>query len=82
MIGESQERVARAKTLPGDVRGIEVDQLVDFASIGWKSPLDCLLRSRVATRPFQFTGMEERRTPKPELLRQIEYLDNIELVNR
>ena len=30
-------------------RGDEVDQLVDLASIGWKSPLDRLLRSRMAT---------------------------------
>ena len=63
LIGESQERVARAKSLPGDVgvsphkkdplllarrrgqveddasRGDEVEQLVDFASIGWNRPL-------------------------------------------
>jgi hypothetical protein len=44
-------------------RGDEVEQLVDLASIGWKSPLDRRLRSRVATRPFQFTGIEERNTP-------------------
>ena len=50
-------------------RGDEVDQRVDLASIGWKSPLDRLLRSRMATRPIQFTGMEERHTPKSELLR-------------
>ena len=93
LIGESQERVARAirlRRMPGDVgvsptspfswpgeggqvedyarRGDEVDQLVDLASIGWKSPLDCLLRSRMATRPFQFTDMEERHTPNSELL--------------
>ena len=68
LIGESQEKVARAirlRRMPGD----EVDQLVDLASIGRKSPLDCLLRSRMATRPFQFMGMEERHTPKSELLR-------------
>ena len=64
LIGESQERVARASPLTGD----EVEQLVDLASIGWKSPLDRLLRSRMATRPFQFTGMEKRHTPKSELL--------------
>ena len=46
----------------------EGDQLVDLASIGWKSPLDRLLRTRMATRPIQFTGMEERNTPKSELL--------------
>ena len=49
-------------------RGDEVDQLVDLASIGWKSPLDRRLRTRMATRPIQFTGMEERHTPKSELL--------------
>ena len=49
-------------------RGDEVEQLVDLASIGWKSPLDRLLRTRMATRPIQFTGMEERHTPKSELL--------------
>ena len=37
-------------------------------SWSWKSPLDCRLRSRMPTRPFQFTGMEERHTPKTELL--------------
>ena len=30
-------------------RGDEVEQVVDLASIGWKSPLDRLLRSRMAT---------------------------------
>ena len=30
-------------------RGDEVDQRVDLASIGWKSPLDRLLRTRMAT---------------------------------
>ena len=93
LIGESQERVARAIRLrgmwgcppqqrspfswPGEGgqvedyagRGDEVEQLVDLASIGWKSPLDRRLRSRMATRPIQFTGMEERHTPKSELLR-------------
>ena len=45
-------------------RGDEVDQLVELASIGWKSPLDRRLTSRTATRPFQFTGMEgETYTP-------------------
>ena len=67
LIKESQERVARAKSLPGDVRD-EVDQLVDFASIGWKSPLNRRLRSRIATRLFRCTGMEETNTPKSELL--------------
>ena len=41
-------------------RGDEGEQLVDLASIGWKSPLDRRLRTRMATRPIQFTGMEER----------------------
>ena len=50
-------------------RGDEVDRLVDLTSIGWKSRLDRRLRTRMATRPFQFTGMEERNTPKTELLR-------------
>ena len=70
LIGESQERVARTirlRRMPGD----EVEQLVDLASIGWKSRLDRLLRSRMATRPIQFTGMEERHTPKSELLPSI-----------
>ena len=49
-------------------RGDEVEQLVDLASIGWKSPLDRRLRSRMATRPFQFTDMEEKHTRKSELL--------------
>ena len=39
------------------------------SSWSWKSPLDRRLKSRMATRPFQFTGMEERNTPKSELLR-------------
>ena len=64
--------LARRRGLEGD----EVEQLVDFASIGWKSPLDRLLRTRMATRPIQFTGMEERHTPKSELLQspQIHHL--------
>ena len=49
-------------------RGDEVEQLADVASTGWKSPLDRLLRTRMATRPIQFTGMEERHTPKSELV--------------
>ena len=36
LIAESQERVARAKPLPGD----EVGQFVDLTSIVWKSPLE------------------------------------------
>ena len=84
LIGESQQRVARAKPLPGDVgvsphnndtpspgQGDEVDQLADLTSIGWKSPLDRRLRSRMATGPFQFTGMKERNTPESELLPEI-----------
>ena len=39
------------------------------SSWSWKSPFDHRLRSRMATRSFQFTGMEERNTPKSELLR-------------
>ena len=39
------------------------------SSCSWKSPLDRRLRSRTATRPLQFTGMEERNTRKSELLR-------------
>ncbi len=49
-------------------RGDEGDQLVDLASIGWKSSLDRRLSSRMATRPIQSTGVEERHTPKSELL--------------
>ena len=56
-------------------RGDEVEQLVGLASIGWKSPLDRLLRTRMATRPIQFTGMEERHTPKSELLQSPHNLD-------
>ena len=67
LIGQSRERVARAKSLPGGV-GDEIDQIVDLASIVLKSPLDLRLRSRMATRPFQFAGMEEKHTPKSELL--------------
>ncbi len=68
---------------PGQVedyarRGNEVDRLVDLASIGWKSPLDRRLRSRVATRPIQFTGMEERHTPKSELLHFPKTFDSVE----
>ena len=58
----------RFRWMPGDV-GDEVEQLVDLASIGGKSPLDRLLRTRMTTRPIQSTGMEERHTPKSELLR-------------
>ena len=39
------------------------------SSWSWKSPLDRRPRSRMATRAFQFTGMEERNTPKSDLLR-------------
>ena len=62
-------------------RGDEVEQLVDLASVGWKSPLDRRPRSRVATRPIQFTGMEERHTPKSELLRG-EQIDRDDLSGR
>ena len=56
-------------------RGDEVEQLVDLASIGWKSPLDRRLMTRTATRPIQFTGTEERHTPKSELLRTNAWID-------
>ena len=49
--------------------GMRSSSLVDLASIGGKSPLDRLLRTRMTTRPIQSTGMEERHTPKSELLR-------------
>ena len=55
-------------------RGDEVEQLVDLASIGWKSPLHRRPRTRMATRPIQFTGMEERHTPKTELLQTLHQL--------
>ena len=58
----------KGEVLSGGCTGDEVEQLVDLASIGWKSPLDRRLRTRMATRPIQFTGMEERNTPKSELL--------------
>ena len=51
-------------------QGDAVDQLVDLRSIGWKLPLDRRLRSRMTTRSFQFTGTEEKNTPKSELLPQ------------
>ena len=44
-------------------KGDEVDQLVDWTSIGWKSLLDRRLKSIMAAQKFQFTGMEERNTP-------------------
>ncbi len=59
-------------------RGDEVEQLVDLASIGWKSPLHRRLRTRMATRPIQFTGMEERHTPKSELLLAMRSKSDIE----
>ena len=43
------------------------------SSRSWKSPLDRLLRSRMATRPFQFMGVEERNTPKSELLKKVSW---------
>ena len=77
LIGEGQERVARASLLPGDLgvspttktplvlasrRGAR--GMRSTSSWSWKSPLDRRLRSRMATRPFQFTGMEgETYTP-------------------
>ena len=81
LIAESQERVARAKPLPGEAvrvstttnfplrtlareggQGDEVDQFVDLTSIVWKSPLNRLLMSRMASGPFQFKGMDEGNT--------------------
>ena len=62
-----QEKRARSKTTQGE--GMRSTSTWIWASITWKSPLDRRLRSRMATRPFQFTGMEERNTPKSELLR-------------
>ena len=58
LIAESRERVASAKPLPGD----EVDQFVDLTSIVWKSPLNRLLMSRMASGPFKFKGMDEGNT--------------------
>ena len=58
LIAESQERVARAKPLPGD----EVGQFVDLTSIVWKSPLNRLPMSRIASGHFQFKGMDEGNT--------------------
>ena len=37
--------------------------------IDWKAPLHGRVRSRTATPPVQFTGMDERNTPKSEQLR-------------
>ena len=91
LIGESQERVARASLLPGDLgvspttktplvlasrRGArskttQGEGMRSTSSWSWKSPLDRRLTSRMATRPFQFTGMEEKHTPKSELLHHI-----------
>ena len=50
-------------------QGDEVDQVVDLTPIVWKAPLDRRLRSRMATPPFQFTGMDQRNTPNSEQLR-------------
>ena len=49
-------------------RGDEVEQLVEYTSIGWKSALDRRVRSRMATRPFQFAGKEKSNTLSTELL--------------
>ena len=57
-----QEKGARSKTTQGE--GIR-----STSSWSWESPLDRRLRTRMATRPIQFTGTEERHTPKCELLR-------------
>ena len=37
--------------------------------MGWKPPLDRRLRPPMASRPFQFAGVEERNRLKSELLR-------------
>ena len=49
-------------------QGDEVDQVVDLTPIDWRAPLTGRLRSRMATPPFQFTGVDERSTPKSEQL--------------
>ena len=49
-------------------QGDEVDQVADSTLESWKSPLHRRLRSRLATRPFQFTPTQERITLKSELL--------------
>ena len=67
-----QEKGARSKTTQGE--GMRPRSSWVWASIGWKSPLDRPLRTRLATRPIQFTGMEERHTPKSELLQALHQL--------
>ena len=42
--------------------------MVDLTPIDWKAPLNGRLRSRMATPQVQFTGMDERNTPKSEQL--------------
>ncbi len=61
-----QEKGARSKTTQGE--GMRSTSSWRFGIDRLESPLDCLLRSRMATRPIQFTDMEERHTPKSELL--------------
>ncbi len=59
------EALAGGTTLswPGEGgQGDEVDQFVDLTSIVWKSPLNRLLMSRMASGPFQFKGMDEGNT--------------------
>ena len=55
------------KGCKSDPHQADVDKLGDLTSMGWKSPLDRRLTSRLGTGPFQFTGVEERNTPKSEL---------------
>ena len=51
------------------------------SSWSWKSPLDRRLTSRMATRPFQFMGMEEKHTPQSELLPRSSYFFRPAFVN-
>ena len=54
------------ETASGQEKG--ASRMRSTSSWSWKSPLDRRLTSRMATRPLQFTGMQERNSPKPELL--------------
>ena len=55
--------IGRLQEYPGPRLGHPeaVDLLVDLTSMGWHSPLDRRLMPRISARPFQFTGMEERK---------------------
>ena len=61
-----QEKGARSKTTQGE--GMRSTSSWDLTSIVWKSPLNRLLMSRMASGPFQFKGMDEGNTPKSEML--------------